>query len=74
MDQFHVPIQNMNTQRFFSIGCTDCGGLQIGKDTTNVCEIIPVFRSKELAEMALTTFEASVGHPPKVIEIIVTML
>lgn len=62
---------------FFTIGCGSCGGLQLGGYEHDSMETIPVFRSRILAEMALSEGWQSdveaVEHPPKIIEIKVTI-
>ena len=62
--------------KFYSIGCTTCGGLQL-VHTEDGMQFIPIFHNPTMAQLGMTEWpedEESEKHPAKVIEIVVKMV
>lgn len=62
-------------EKFFSIGCKNCKGFQLGE--CSGIEYIPVFSTRQLAEMALpdwSDIHNRTEHPPIIIEIAASII
>lgn len=60
-------------RKMYSLGCANCNDLAIGRTDEGI-EFIPIFRTKELADLEFSSSPSHPEHPMKVIEINVQIL